>query len=280
MSEIKAADVMKLREMTDYPMMECKKALKETGGDIQKAIDFLRKQNAKIAVNKSEREAAMGRTFIHITPDQSKAVIMELRCESDPVSKAEGFLKLGADLIQHLLTTPKVPADVAELNGQTMGKGTVKERIEELIGLIRENMKVARFAVLNGGPFGSYIHFDNTVGTLLQLVGDKANADESLLKDICMHITAKQTRYATREDVPAEVIDKEREIAKSQAAATGKPANVVEMIAEGKIKTWFGENVLIEQPFVKDDKKTIAQVLAPSKLTVKTFRRFKVGELS
>ncbi len=281
MSTINAADVMKLRNMTDRPMMECKKVLTEAGGDFQKAMDELRKRNSNIAAGKADREAAEGRIFVVITPDHSKAAIVELRCESAPVAKADGFLKLGNDIAEFLLKASKVPASVDELNASSFdGKLTIKDRIEELIGLIRENMKVARFAVLTGGPFGSYIHHDGTVGVLLQLQGDKANVNEDLLKEVSMHITACQTKYALRSDIPAEVLAKEREIGEAQAKATGKPEKVVQMIVESKLKTWTSENVLLEQKFVKDESKTIADVLAPMKLNVVGFKRYKVGELS
>lgn len=281
MSAINAADVMKLRNMTDRPMMECKKVLTEAGGDFQKAMDELRKRNSNIAAGKADREVAEGRVFVHIAPDQSKAAILELRCESAPVTKADGFIKLGNDIAEFLVKSTTTFADVDALNNAPFnGKQTVKDRIEELIGLIRENMKIARFAVLTGGPFGQYVHHDGTVGVLLQLQGDKANVNAELLKEVSMHITASQTKYALRSDIPAEVLAKEREIADAQAKATGKPEKVIQMIVESKIKTWTSENVLLEQKFVKDESKTIADVLAPTKLTVVGFKRYKVGELS
>jgi elongation factor Ts len=281
MSTINAADVMKLRNMTDRPMMECKKVLTEAGGDFQKAMDELRKRNSNIAAGKADREAAEGRVFIAVTPDQSKAAIVEVRCESAPVTKADGFVKLGNDIAAYLLKAGTVPASVDELNNASFdGKITIKDRVEELIGLIRENMKVARFAVLNGGPFGSYVHYDGSVGVLLQLKGDVASAKEEVLKEIAMHITACQTKYALRENIPADVLAKEKEIAEAQAKETGKPEKVVAMIVESKIKTWVSENVLLEQKFVKDNTKTIADILGPMKLTVVGFKRYKVGELS
>jgi elongation factor Ts len=281
MSTINAADVMRLRNMTDRPMMECKKALTEAGGDLQKAMDELRKRNASVAAGKADREAAEGRIFIEIAPDQSRAAILELRCESAPVTKSEGFSKLGRDLALFLLKAPAAPAGVEALYAASFdGKQTVKDRIEELIGLIRENMKVARFAVLSGGPFGQYVHHDGTVGVLVQMAGDRQNVNDELLKDVSMHITARQTKYALRSDIPEETLKKEREIAEAQAKATGKPDKVVQMIVENKLKTWIAESVLLEQKFVKDENRTIAEVIAPTKLQVVGFRRFKVGELS
>jgi len=281
MSTINAADVKRLREMTDRPMMECKKALTEAGGDFQKAMDDLRKRNANIAAGKADREAAEGRIFINIEPDQSKASILELRCESAPVAKSDGFMKLGGDIAQYLVKCGSIPANVEGLNACAFeGSRTIKDRIEELIGLIRENMKIARFAVLDGGPFGNYVHHDGTVGVLLQLEGDRTNVNTELLKEICMHIAAMQTRYALRTDIPQDVLTREREIAEAQAKATGKPEKVVQMIVENKLKTWTSENVLLDQKFVKDETRTINDVLAPTKLKVKTFKRYKVGELS
>lgn len=278
---INAADVMRLRNMTDRPMMECKKALTEAGGDFQKAMDEMRKRNSKIAEGKADREAAEGRVFVKIAPDHSKAAIIELRCESAPVTKADGFIALGNDIADYLLKAAKVPASVDELNAASFdGKRTIKDRIEELIGLIRENMKVARFAVLSGGPFGHYVHHDGTVGTLLQLKGATTGVNEDLLKEVSMHITAAQTKYALRSDISEDVLAREREIAEAQAKETKKPENVIKMIVESKLKTWVSENVLLEQKFVKDDSKTIAEVLAPTKLEVIGFKRFKVGELS
>jgi elongation factor Ts len=138
-------------------------------------------------------------------------------------------------------------------------------------------MKPARFVKLSGGQFGTYIHHDGSVGVLLQVDG-AGKADPQMLKDICMHITAKQPTAALREEVDQATVEKEREIAKNQAAASGKPAQIAEKIAEGKMKTWFAENVLVEQPFVKDESKTIGDLLKSAGLTVKRFVRYKVGE--
>jgi elongation factor Ts len=139
-------------------------------------------------------------------------------------------------------------------------------------------MRPARLKRLSGGLVGSYSHHDGSIGVLLQVEGTKADAQ--LLRDVCMHITAKNPVAARREDVSDDLIARERDIAKSQAAATGKPANIVEKIAEGKLKTWFAENVLVEQPFVKDDSKTVGELLKTAGLKVVQFIRYKVGELS
>lgn len=280
MATISAADVMKLRNRTNAPMMDCKAALEQAGGDMEKAIQIIREKNAKIQVAKADREVAEGRIAIFIDPEKAVAGIVEMRCESAPVAKNEGFIELCNAVARHVALAADQAADVAALLGQPFvddPKRTVNDRIAETVGLIRENMKPARFVQLRGGQFGSYVHHDGSVGVLLQVEGS-APADPRMLRDICMHITAKQPIAATREEIDPAVVEREREIAKSQAAATGKPANVAEKIAEGKLKTWFAENVLIEQPFVKDESKTVGEMLKAAGLTVKRFIRFKVGE--
>jgi elongation factor Ts len=275
---ISAADVKALRDRTNAPMMDCKTALTEAGGDMEKAIEILRKKNASIQAKKGERVTAEGRIAAYIDAAKKVGAILEMRCESAPVVKADAFMQLANDLAKQVAL--KEPASIEALLGQTLLedlKKTVNDRIAEVVGLIRENMKPARMARLSG-LLGSYCHHDGSVGVLLQVEGEKA--EPQLLRDICMHITAKNPVAGKREDVPAESVEKEREIFKAQAAATGKPANIVDKIAEGKLKTWFAENVLLEQPFVKDDTKTVGDLLKAANLQFVKFIRFKVGELS
>jgi elongation factor Ts len=280
---ISAADVKRLRDMTNAPMMDCKAALENAAGDMQKAAQILREQNKAIAEKKGERETAEGRIAIHLDPAKNVAAILELRCESAPVAKNEAFIALANDLARHLASVATLPADVPAFLAQPFdGNRSIKDRIEEVVGLIRENMKPARFTRLSGAHFGSYVHFDGSVGVLLQAEG--ASADPVMLKDVCMHITAKQPSAARREDVDPAVIVREKEIATAQLAADpknkNKPANIMEKIVEGKLKAWYADNVLVEQPFVKDDTKTVGTLLQAAGLTVKKFVRFKVGELT
>jgi elongation factor Ts len=278
MSTISATAVKALRDRTNAPMMDCKAALTEANGDMEKAIDIIRKKNAAIQIKKGERETAEGRIAVFIDPAKKVGAIVEMRCESAPVVKSEQFVKLANDLARQVAL--KAPNDVQDLLAQKSMDDpahTVNDRIGEVVGLIRENMKPARFTRLEG-QLGSYVHHDGSVGILLQVEGTPA--DPQLLREVSMHITAKNPMAARREDVPAEVVAKEKEIAKTQAAATGKPANIIEKIAEGKMKTWFAENVLVEQPFVKDDSKTVGELLKGAGLKVVKFVRYKVGELS
>jgi elongation factor Ts len=277
MSQISAAAVKTLRDRTNAPMMDCKAALTEANGDMEKAIDILRKKNAAIQAKKGDRETAEGRIAVYIDAAQKIGAILELRCESAPVAKSEPFIKLANDLAKQVAL--KNPATVEALLAQPTVDNpaqTVHDRIGEVVGLIRENMKPARFTRL-AGLLGNYCHHDGSVGVLLQVEG--AQADAQLLRDVCMHITAKNPVSASREDVPASVIEKEKDIARTQAQATGKPAAIIEKIAEGKMKTWFAENVLLEQPFVKDDSKSVGDLLKGAGLKLIRFVRYKVGEV-
>jgi elongation factor Ts len=278
MSNISAAAVKALRDRTNAPMMDCKAALAEAGGDMEKAAEILRKKNKAIQDKKGERETAEGRIGAHIEDARQAGALVEVRCESAPVARGEHFVKLVNEIAKQAAL--KNPANVEELLKQPFvddPKKTVHEHIGDVVGVLRENIRVARFVRLTG-QLGSYVHHDGSVGVMVQVEGPKA--DPQLLRDVCMHITAKNPLAARREDVSAELIAKEKEIAKTQAAATGKPANIVDRIAEGKMKTWFAENVLLEQPFVKDDSKTVGDLLKQGGLKLIKFVRLRVGELS
>jgi elongation factor Ts len=278
MSTISAAAVMALRNRTNAPMMDCKAALTEANGDMEKAAEILRKQNKAIQDKKGARETAEGRIAAFIDPAQKVGALVEMRCESAPVVKTEIFVELANDVARQIAV--KNPATVDALVGQPLvgdPKKTVNERIGDVVGLIRENMRPARFTRMTG-LLGSYCHHDGSVGVMVQVEG--ASADPQLLRDVCMHITAKNPVAARREDIPAETIDKEKDIARAQAAATGKPANIVEKIAEGKMKTWLAENVLLDQPFVRDETRTVGDLLKSAGLQLVRYVRYKVGELS
>jgi elongation factor Ts len=275
---ISAASVKTLRERTNQPMMDCKAALTEANGDMEKAVEILRKKSKDVQDKKVGRETAEGRIAAFIDSAKNVGALVEVRCESAPVAKGDDFAKLSNDIAKQVAL--KAPTSIEELLKQPLvddPKRTVSDRITDVVGLIRENMKPARMVRMTG-LLGSYIHHDYSVGVMVQVEGDKA--DPQLLRDVCMHITAKNPVAARREDISAESLEKEKEIAKSQAAATGKPANLVEKIAEGKMKTWFAENVLLEQPFVKDDSKTVGDLLKAAGLKLVRFVRLRVGELS
>jgi elongation factor Ts len=273
---ITAASVSELRKRTDMPMMECKSALQEAGGDMNKAVEILRGRNSKMRDKRALNETAEGRIAIQIDPAAHTAAILEMRCESAPVAKSEHFIALANDLAKRIAQT--APKSLEEFTANP----AVVERINEVIGLIRENMKPQRFWRLAGDLFGEYVHHDGSVGVLLQVKG--AKADPALLRDICAHIAALTPPYIRVEAVPADIVAREKELARQQAAARseGKPANIIDKIAEGLLKTWFSENVLLEQPManaVKYEKKTVGQLLKAAGLDVVKYVRFKVGEV-
>ena len=283
MTTISAAAVKTLRDRTNQPMMDCKAALTEAGGDMDKAVEILRKRGKDVANKKGTRETAEGRVAAYIDDTQTMGALVEMRCESPPVVKSDAFVQLANDLARQVAL--KGAENVEGLLAQPLAGDpghTVEDRIKDTIGLIRENMKPARFTRLTGGLLGSYTHHDGSVGVLLQVEGQKA--DPQLLRDVCMHITAKNPVAARREDLAADVVEKETEIAKAQLAADpknkNKPANIQAMILEGKLKTWFAENVLVEQPFVKDDSKTVGDLLKGAGLKLVKFVRYRVGEVS
>ncbi len=277
---ISAATVKQLRDRTNAPMMDCKDALSEANGDMERpsrsCARRTRPSRPSAKARKRPRDASASSS---IRPRRSAP---SSRCAaSAPVAKSEQFVALANDLAKQVAL--KDPATVEELLGAALGRQpekTVNDRIGEVIGIIRENMKPARLVRLTG-QLGSYVHHDGTVGVLLQVEGD--TADPQLLRDICMHITAQNPLVGRRDEVPAERIEKEKEIAQAQIREdpknASKPANIIEKIAEGKLKTWFAENVLVEQPFVKDDTKTIGALLSGAGLKLVKFARLQVGQV-
>ncbi len=283
---VTAAAVNDLRKRTDQPMMDCKAALVEAGGDMDKAIDILRLRHKGVAVKRSGNETAEGRVAIQIDPATQTAAILDMRCESAPTAKNEQFIALANDLAKQIVQ--KDAKTVEELMTQPFigGNGTVTDRVNEVIGLIRENMKPHRFTRLSGGQFGEYIHHDGSVAALIQVEG-KGTADAAMLRDVCAHIVALNPQYLRTTEVPADLIEKEKALAKQQVEAdpknVGKPANILEKIVEGKVKTYFGESVLLEQLMAnqqKYDKKTVGQVLKTAGLEVTKIVRLKVGEVT
>ncbi|HEV3144744.1 MAG TPA: translation elongation factor Ts [Gemmataceae bacterium] len=283
MSEISATAVKELRDKTNLPMMDCKKALVEAGGDMEKAIQILRERNKNVAVKRGERETAEGRIGTFIDPPAQVGAIVEVRCESPMVAKAEDFIQLAHDLAKEIaLSNPKTTDELLARPFLGDTKRTVKDRIDEAIGLIRENMRVARFRQLTG-LVGEYVHHDGALGVLLQVTG--AKAEPVLLRDVCTHIAALNPQYLNPAAIPADVAEKEKQLAKQQAAeqAAGKPANVVEKIAEGRFRTWMEESVLSQQPIanqMKYGKKTVGDLLKAAGLELKQFIRYKVGEIT
>lgn len=274
MSQISAAAVNELRKRTDLPLMECKKALTEANGDLDKAMDILRAGFGKAMSKREHNETAEGRVAVVI--DGDKAAIVELRCESAPTAKNDLFGKLADDVAKAVIE--KNPADVAAL----LADPAVKNRLEETVGLIREKMVIHRFTRLQGGVFGAYIHHDKMSGALVQCSGTAKN--DELLRDIGAHVVALNPTYFQATDIPADALAKEKAFIaqqiKDDPKNASKPANIIEKMSEGKLKTWMAETVLTEQPMANAAKypnTTVAQALQKAGLTLTKVVRYKVG---
>ena len=275
MAEITASMVKELREKSDAPMMECKKALTEAAGDMAKAEEILRVKLGNKASKAATRVAAEGVVAINISADGKLGSIFEINSETDFVAKNDEFLKLAADCAR--MVTEKNPADVAALSALPMGEGTVESTRSALVGKIGENMSIRRFVrVAAQGNLSSYIHGGSKIGVLIDVVG----GDESLAKDLAMHIAASKPKSLDASGVSAELLDTERRIAIEKAREAGKPEAMLEKIAEGTVQKYLKDVTLLGQVFVKaeDGKQTIEQLLKAKGASVASFTLFIVGE--
>ncbi|MBP8901965.1 MAG: elongation factor Ts [Thiobacillaceae bacterium] len=271
MAEITASMVKELRERTDAPMMDCKKALTEAAGDMQKAEEILRVRFGNKAAKSAGRVAAEGVVAINISPDGKTAAMVEVNCETDFVAKNDDFLALTRALADMVLK--QNPADVAALSALPYNGKSVEETRTELVGKIGENMSVRRFVRLNAtGKFASYIH-GSKIGVLVDVSGD-----EAIAKDIAMHIAASKPKSLDASGVSQNLIDTERRVAIEKAKEAGKPEAMLEKIAEGTVQKFLKEVTLLSQPFVKDDKQTVEQVLKSKGSQCHGFSMFIVGE--
>ncbi len=268
---ITASMVKELRERTGAGMMECKKALVETGGDLDAAAEALRKAGAAKADKKASRVAADGRVVIKA--NGSKAVITEVNSETDFVAKDENFVAFAEAVATTIAASGK--ADIGSLADQDIGDGrTVETARTELIQKVGENISVRRAEIVeNDGPIGAYTH-GARIGAVVALDG----GDESLARDIAMHVAAISPMCIDETGVPAETLDREKRIFSEQAQESGKPAEIVEKMVNGKVAKFLKEITLVGQPFVKDDKQTVGQLLKSSGAKVVSFTRFEVGE--
>jgi elongation factor Ts len=279
MAEITAAAVKALREKTDLPMMECKKALTEAGGDEAKAIQILKSMFRKVQEKRADNVTAEGRMFLAAKPDGSEAALVEIQCESAPVATGEVLQLFGQSMVDQLLNGPGA-ADPAALMAQKAPGATqsFQEKYEEIVNKIREKIVVNRIARVTG-PVAGYVHHDYRTGVLFQASGTAKNAD--ILRDVAMHIAALNPAVTRPEELNPEIINAERERLRSEARASGKSAEIIEKMIDGRMKVFYAEQgVLTAQPFAKDDKKTVAQALAEAGLEAVSFQRWKVGSAS
>ncbi|WP_366204753.1 translation elongation factor Ts [Bacillus safensis] len=272
---ITAQLVKELRQKTGAGMMDCKKALTETDGDIEKAIDLLREKGIAKAAKKADRIAAEGLTLIKT--DGNTGVILEVNSETDFVAKNEGFQALLNELADHLLAAK--PATIEEAHASKMENGsTVEEHITSAIAKIGEKITLRRFSVItkeDNAVFGSYLHMGGRIGVLAVLNG---TTDEELARDIAMHVAAVNPKYISRDQVSEEEANREREVLTQQALQEGKPENIVAKMVEGRLNKFFEEICLLDQAFVKNPDEKVKQVVAAKNATVQTYVRYEVGE--
>ncbi|MBP3953913.1 translation elongation factor Ts [Gemmata sp. G18] len=276
--------VKQLRDRTDQPMGLCKQALDENAGEMEKAIDWLRERSKGVTAKREGNETAEGRVGAFVDNAAKVAAIVEMRCESAPSAKSDQFIALANDLAKHAAGSKAAdaPALLVEPFGST---GTVQDRINDVVGVIREKMVLHRFQRLEGGVYGGYVHHDGTVGVVIECKGAAAN--DELLRDVAAHIAALNPPYATTADVPADVVEKEKGLVKADMDAdpknTGKPANILDKIAEGKLRTRLSEVVLSEQPMANAGKypnTSVGAALKKAGLEPVRFVRFKVGAVA
>ena len=269
---VTAAMVKELRTRTGAGMMECKKALVETNGDIEAAVDFLRKSGLAQADKKASRVAAEGKIALSLSEDGKQAVMVEVNCETDFVAKDENFNAFADAVAANALS--ESPADIEALMSTRIGDDTVEQARHALVNKIGENVQVRRFTgVSTDGTIGAYVH-GGKIGVLVNLSG----GDESLARDLAMHIAALNPEFVSDDDVPAETIAREKDILIAQAKDSGKPPEIIEKMVSGRLRKHLAGITLLGQIFVKDSDLTVGKLIKQNSATVNGFKRLAVGE--
>jgi elongation factor Ts len=274
---ITAQDVNKLRQMTGAGMMDCKKALTETNGDFDAAIDLLRKTGQKVSASRADRLTNEGSIFIKTDIDETEGVLVALGCETDFVAKNQEFQNLGNQIAD--LAFENKPSSVDELKSMSAGETTIGEKITELVGKIGEKLEIVAYNFISGEKIIAYVHAGSKLGVLVALKGTNDADVVQPGKDIAMQIAAMNPVAVDKDDVDQTVINHELEIGREQAKAEGKPENIIDKIAEGKLNKFFKENTLLNQSFVKDNSHTVKSYLESINkgLTVDSFQRVSIG---
>lgn len=275
---ITAQEVNKLRQMTGAGMMDCKKALVESDGDFDKAIEILRKKGQKVSANRADRETNEGSVFVQTSDDSSTAVVVALGCETDFVAKNDDFQALGNEILKIAFAVR--PGSVDELKSQKSGDLTIGEKITELVGKIGEKIDIVALEALESEQVVPYIHAGSKLAVLVALKGTGGNDLADAGKDVGMQIAAMRPVAVDKDGVDAKVIEQELKIGREQAIAEGKPEQIIEKIAEGKLNKFFKENTLLNQAFVKDNSMTVGKYLdsVNKGLTVEAFKRVSVSQ--
>ena len=279
MAEITAAAVMALRDKTGLPMMECKKALLECGGNTEQAVEWLRKLGVKTQAMRADRETSMGRLAVYADPAKNVGTIIELKCESAPVANSPDFKALAEDIATTLALGPgaKTPADLLAQKSHAHPDKTLAEIKDDLFNRMREVFDLARICRIDA-PCGGYAHHDGSKAAIVEIAGKTTGPDAATVaKDISMHVVALAPQAITKEDLDPEAVAKEREILTEAARGEGKPENIIAKMIEGRLRNFFSQCVLLEQPFVKDDKQTVGQLAKSAGLEVKRVENWKLG---
>lgn len=276
MAEITAAAVKSFRERTGLPMMDCKKALQDAGGDEDKAVELLRKQGQALADKRGDRETAFGRFGLYLGTDKNVGAMVELLCESAPVTTNEDFVQLANDLATQLATGPGASTAEELLAQPSPSKPgvTLSEQKDDLFNRIREVFNVGRMVRVEG-PCGGYMHHaGTTAGVLVQVEG----GNDEAAKDVAMHIAAMKPSALDENSLDADLVARERDVLKAAAIQEGKPENIVEKMVDGRMRNFFAERCLIAQPFVKDDKQSVGDYAKAAGMKIKDYWHWVVGE--
>lgn len=274
MATITAQDVNKLRKQTGAGMMDCKKALVEAEGDFEKAIDLLRKKGQKVAAKRADREATEGAVIALTNSDNTKGIVVRVNCETDFVAKNEGFVDFANAIAKVALESGA--KDIESLKAESFdGKLTIADKLTEQTGVIGEKIDISGFETVEAPYVASYIHMGNKIGTIVAL----SDVAEEAGRDVAMQAAAMNPVSLDKDSVPQEIIERELEVGREQAREEGKPEQMVDKIAQGKLNKFFKENTLVEQSFIKDSSMSVSKYLnsVKSGLTVKGFQRLALG---
>jgi elongation factor Ts len=279
MAAVTAAAVMALREKTGLPMMECKKALTECGGDTEQAVEWLRKQGVKTQAMRADRETSMGRLAVYADLEKGVGSLVELKCESAPVAGSPDFKDFVNDIAKTLAlgSGATSPEELLSQKSQAHPDKTLGEIKDDLFNRMREVFELSRICRIDA-PCGGYAHHDGSKAALVEVTGETAGPQAAeVAKDVAMHIVALSPKAIVKEDLDHSLVDKEREILTEAAKQEGKPENIIQKMIEGRLRNFFSQCVLLEQPFVKDDKQSVGKLLKSVGLSVKRMEHWKIG---
>jgi elongation factor Ts len=290
MAAYTAKDVSELRQRTQAGMMDCKKALEECSGDMDQAVEWLRKKGISRGESRAGRAASEGKLVARVSPDGATGALVELNSETDFVARNEAFGQTVERIADTLLASGSIDGVVTSAEGSPLlaskfgDAGTLADALKQLTGTIGENIVLRRYARFGGsGAVGAYVHHNGKVGTLVEVAGISGEEGQQLARTVAEHITAGVPTIpvaVTRDDVPAALVDRERRIFAEQAAASGKPANIVEKMVQGRVDKFYKEVTLLDQPWIRDDSKAIRDLVkaAGPGVSIRRFARFQIGQ--